>query len=111
MSRRQLLMIAVAVALIAAIAALVVLRKGGGEEAEGEPHPTALVTTAPVRAETMQDVVSVYGVVQADPAGSLTVAAPKAAIVTRMLVRSGESVTAGQPLADFFGPWLDETGQ
>jgi RND family efflux transporter MFP subunit len=99
MSRRQLAMIAVAVALIAGIVALVFLRKGG-EPAEGEPHPTALVTTAPVRAETVQDVVSVYGVVQADPAGSLTVAAPKAAIVVRTLVRSGETVAAGQPLVE-----------
>jgi RND family efflux transporter MFP subunit len=100
MTRRQLATIAAVVVVIAAIAALVFLRKGGGEAADAEPHPTALVTVAPVRAETVQDVTSVYGVVQADPAGSLTVAAPKAAIVSKVLVRSGETVAAGQPLVE-----------
>jgi RND family efflux transporter MFP subunit len=100
MTRRQLLMIVAAVAAIGAVVALVVLRRSGGEEAEAEAHPTAAVTVATVRSETVQDVVSVYGTVQADPAGSLTVAAPKAAIVSRMLVRSGESVAAGQALAE-----------
>lgn len=99
MSRRHLLMVAAAVIAIGAVVALVMLR-GGGEPADAEPHPTALVTVAPVRSETVQDVVSVYGVVQADPAGSLTVAAPKAAIVSRVLVRSGETVSAGQVLVE-----------
>jgi RND family efflux transporter MFP subunit len=99
MSRRHLLMVAAAVVAIGAVVALVMLR-GGGEPADAEPHPTALVTVAPVRSETVQDVVSVYGVVQADPAGSLTVAAPKAAIVSRVLVRSGETVSAGQVLVE-----------
>src|ERR1700726_3400356 len=97
MSRRHLLVVAAAVIAIGAVVALVMLR-GGGEPADAEAHPTALVTVAPVRSETVQDVVSVYGVVQADPAGSLTVAAPKAAIVSRMLVRSGETGAAGRVL-------------
>jgi len=100
MTRRQLLAISIAVVLIGAIVAVIVLRKGGGDAADAEPQPTALVTVASVRAETVQDVVSVYGVVQADPAGSQTIAAPKAAIVSRMLVHSGESVVAAQPLAE-----------
>jgi RND family efflux transporter MFP subunit len=100
MSRRHLLMVAAAVIAIGAVVALVLLRRGGGEAADAEPHPTALVTVAPVRSETVQDVVSVYGVVQADPAGSLTIAAPKAAIVSRVLVRSGETVAAGQALVE-----------
>ena len=100
MTRRQLVTIAIAIVAIAGIVALIVLRHGGGEDAEAEAHPTALVTVAPVRSETLQDVVSVYGVVQADPASSLTVAAPKAAIVSRVLVRSGETVSAGQALVE-----------
>jgi RND family efflux transporter MFP subunit len=100
MTRRQLVMIAVAVVVIGAVVALVFLRKGGADASDAEPHPTALVTVAPVRAETVQDVVSVYGVVQADPAGSLTVAAPKAAVVSKVLVRSGETVAAGQALVE-----------
>jgi membrane fusion protein (multidrug efflux system) len=100
MSRRQLLLIAVTVVVIAAIVTLVVMRRAGGAADEAEPHPTAVVTVAPARAETLQDVVSVYGVVQADPAGSITVAAPKAAIVSRVLVRSGETVASGQALVE-----------
>jgi len=99
MNRRQLAMAAAAVVVVALIVTVVLLRRGGGAD-EAEPHPTALVTVAPVRAETLQDVVSVYGVVQADPAGSVAVAAPKAAIVSRVLVRSGETVAAGQPLVE-----------
>jgi RND family efflux transporter MFP subunit len=100
MSRRGLLTIAVAVLLILGIVTLVMLRKGSGDAADAEAHPIAVVTLATVRRETVQDVVSVYGTVQADPASSLTVAAPKAAIVSRMLVRSGETVAAGQSLVE-----------
>ena len=45
MSRRHLLMVAAAVIAIGAVVALVMLR-GGGEPADAEPHPTALVTVA-----------------------------------------------------------------
>lgn len=99
MTRKQLLMIAAAVVVIGAVVALIVLRKGGEAE-DAEAHPTALVTVAAVRSETLQDVVSVYGTVQADPVGSLTVAAPKAAIVSKVLVRSGQTVSAGEALVE-----------
>jgi RND family efflux transporter MFP subunit len=99
-TRKQLLTIAAAVVAVAAVVALVMLRKGGGEAADAEANPTALVTVAAVRTETLQDVVSVYGVVQAGPAGSLTVAAPRAAIISKVLVRSGQAVAAGQPLVE-----------
>ena len=99
MTRGLLLFVAAAVAVVAAVFGLMQLR-GGGEAADAEAHPTALVTVAALRSETLQDVASVYGVVQADPAGSLTVAAPKAAIVSRVLVRSGEVVAAGAPLVE-----------
>jgi RND family efflux transporter MFP subunit len=100
MTRGLLLFLAAAVAVIGAVFGLTQIHWGGGEAAEAEAHPTALVTVAELRSETLQDVVSAYGVVQADPAGSLTVAAPKAAIVVRMLVRSGETVTTGEPLVE-----------
>jgi RND family efflux transporter MFP subunit len=99
MSRQRLMMLGAAVLVVAAVVALTVVRHGKAE-AEAEPIPTAIVTLAPVRSQSLQDVVSVYGVVQADPAGSVTVAAPKASIVSRMLVRSGETVAAGQPLVE-----------
>lgn len=99
MNRRTLALAAVAVVVVGAIAALVMSRRSASE-AEAEPQPTAFVTVAPLRRETLQDVVSVYGVVQADPAGSLAVAAPRAAIVSRVLVRAGETVSAGQALVE-----------
>jgi RND family efflux transporter MFP subunit len=100
MTRKPLLMIATAFALVAAVVVLILMRRGGSAAADAEPLPTALVTVAAVRTEVLQDVVSVYGVVQSDPAGSLTVAAPKAAIISRVLVRSGQAVSAGDPLIE-----------
>jgi RND family efflux transporter MFP subunit len=99
MTRQRLLMILAALAAVAAVVAVVLLRGKGGEE-DAEPNPIAVVTLAPMRHELVQDVVSVYGVVQADPAGSATLAAPKASIVSRVLVRSGQAVTAGQALME-----------
>ncbi|HEV7385962.1 MAG TPA: efflux RND transporter periplasmic adaptor subunit [Phenylobacterium sp.] len=100
MTRRSLLIISLAIVVMAGAAAGMVLLRGHGGEAAAEPNPTAIVTLAPVRRELVQDVVSVYGVVQADPAGSVTLAAPKATIVSRVLVRSGQTVTAGQVLME-----------
>ena len=99
MTRNRLLMIAAAIAVLAAVAALMMLRRGSHDEA-GEPSPTAVVTVALVHSQALQDVVSVFGLVQADSAGSTTIAAPRAAIVSRMLVRSGQPITSGQALIE-----------
>lgn len=99
MSRSRLLGGAAAILVVVAVVALVLMRRGGGA-AEEDVTPTAVVTTAVARSETVQDIVSVYGVVAADPAGSLNVAAPKQAIVGRVLVRTGQTVAAGQPLVE-----------
>jgi RND family efflux transporter MFP subunit len=99
MTRNRFLAIAAAILVVAAIVVLVVMRKGKGA-ADEDATPTAVVTTAVVKSEALQDVVSVYGVVAADPAGSINVAAPKQAIVGRVLVRTGQSVAAGQPLVE-----------
>ena len=96
MSRNRLLAFLV---VIAAVVALVLSRRGADKPDE-EPNPTAVITTAPVRSQRIEDVVSVYGVVQADPAGAATVAAPRAVIVERMLVRAGQTVARGQPLVE-----------
>jgi len=100
MNRNMLVRVAAAVLVVAAIVALVIWKRGGGEAADADVTPTAVVTTAPVSAGPLQDVVSVYGVVAADPAGSLNVAAPKQAIVGRVLVRTGQTVSAGQALVE-----------
>ena len=72
----------------------------GGKHEEATPSATATVTLAPVRSETLKDVASLYGVVQADPAGTTLIAAPRALIVGKVLVRSGQSVAAGQALIE-----------
>jgi RND family efflux transporter MFP subunit len=100
MNRNRIIGLAVALVLVVGVVALVLTRKGGGEAEGADVSPTATVTTAPVRSQTLQDVASVYGVVQADPAGASTLAAPRALIVTRVLAMSGQSVTAGQPLVE-----------
>lgn len=100
MTRNRLLAIAAASLIGVAIVALVLMRGAKGEEAEAGPAPTAVVTVAMARNQALSDVVSVYGVVQADPAGAVTVAAPKALIVSRVFVRAGQTVAAGQPLVE-----------
>ncbi len=97
MTRTRLLIIG-AVVLALMLVVFLVLSRGKGGETEADPTPTAVVTLAAVRTGQLQDVVSVYGVVQADPTGSITLAAPKAAIVSQVLVRSGQTVAAGQML-------------
>jgi RND family efflux transporter MFP subunit len=72
----------------------------GGQHEEAPPNPTATVTLAPVRSETLKDVASLYGVVQAEPAGTTLVAAPRALIVGEIMVRTGQSVGAGQALIE-----------
>jgi RND family efflux transporter MFP subunit len=99
MSRNRLLVIGAAVVLVA-IVAFMLLRRGGGSAAEPDPTPTAVVTTAAVRTGALQDVVTVYGVVAADPTGVITVAAPKQVIVQRVLVRTGQTVAAGQAVVE-----------
>jgi RND family efflux transporter MFP subunit len=102
MNRNRLVAIAVGLAVVGGVAALIVLRHGG-EAADKDSTPTADVTVAPVRSQTVSDVFTAYGVVQADPAGSVNLAAPKALIVTRVLVRVGQSVAAGQALVEAIG--------
>lgn len=84
-----------------AIVALASLLAGcGGKPEEASPNPTATVTLAPVRSETLKDVASLYGVVQADPAGTTLIAAPRALIVGTIRVRPGQTVAAGQALIE-----------
>ena len=99
MSRARLIALALGVALVVVVAALLFTRLGG-EAADEEASPTATVTTAPVRSGVVQDVATLYGVVQADPAASTTLAAPRAVTVERVLVSVGQTVAAGQPLVE-----------
>jgi len=98
MTRTRTAILAAVFVLVAVAAVLWLTRKNSAEAQDASP--TASVTTAPVRSEILKDVVSVYGVVQADPAATTMIAAPRAVIVARILVRAGEVVTAGQTLAE-----------
>lgn len=100
MNRNRLLLLAGAILLVALVVWIVLRRGKAADEADAEVNPVAVVTVAPVRSQSVQDVTAVYGVVQADPAGSITVAAPRAVIVSRMLARAGQTVVAGQALAE-----------
>lgn len=102
MTRQRLILYAGGALLAAAVILLVIMQrlKGGGEEDAGDVAPTATITAVPVRREPLQEVASVYGLVQADPAGVSTIAAPRPLIVLRVLVRPGQVVAAGQPLAE-----------
>jgi RND family efflux transporter MFP subunit len=100
MTRNRLLVIVAASLAVVAIVALVLMRGAQGGEAEAGPAPIAVVTVAVARSLALSDVVSVYGAVQTDPAAAVTVAAPKALVVSRVLVRSGQTVAAGQPLME-----------
>jgi multidrug efflux pump subunit AcrA (membrane-fusion protein) len=99
MNRNRLLLAVGGLVLIGLVAWVVVQRLKGAED-QGDANPTALITTAQVRSQTVEDTAVVYGVVQADPADSVTIAAPRAVIVSRMLVRAGQTVRAGEPLVE-----------
>ena len=85
---------------VAVLAGLVffLLRRGGSEAADSAPSPVASVTLAVVRAETLSEIVSAPGSVQAAAGAALTVPSPKAAVVTRVYVGLGQAVRAGEPL-------------
>lgn len=98
MTRGSIFTVVGALLVVAFIAALIVLRRGKSDDEAAAQ--TATVTLAPVRLQTIQDITSLYGTVQLDPTASRTVAAPRSLVVSRMLVRPGETVAAGQPLVE-----------
>ena len=100
MTRGRLIALAAVLILVVGLGALILTHRGGGDDGDqGEPTATATITTAPIRSGVLQDVTTVFGVVQADPGASRTLAAPRAVIVDEVLARPGQVVTAGEPLA------------
>jgi RND family efflux transporter MFP subunit len=96
-SRGRLITIASGALVVVAVAVLLLSRRGDTDQ-DQDVTPTAAITTAQVQSEDLQDIATVYGVVQADPSATSTVSAPRAVTVTSVLVRSGQAVVAGQPL-------------
>jgi RND family efflux transporter MFP subunit len=68
-------------------------------EDEDAPPTSALVTLAPARQAIVNETARAYGVITGSPAASRTVASPRAVVVLRLLVTSGQAVSAGAPLA------------
>ena len=100
MTRNRLIALAAILVLAIGAAALIFRHRGGGDDSDqADAATTASITTAPVRSGMLQDVATVYGVVQADPAASRTLAAPRAVIVEQVLASPGQVVSAGAPLA------------
>ena len=88
----------VAVAAAVVIVAFLLLRHAGAGKADAEPEPVASVTVAAVRDGSLSDIVTAPGVIQAAAGASVTIASPKAAVVTRVSVGLGQAVRAGEPL-------------
>ena len=89
-----------AAAVVAVLLFLLLHKKAGGEDADDDVQATATVTMAAVESENLATVVRAYGTIQPAADAAMTVAAPKAAVVTRMLVGLGQQVRAGQPLLE-----------
>ncbi len=100
MSRNAALVLVAVLVLAAGGAVLWLSRSGATRPDSAEAGPTASITTAVVRSETLKDVATVYGMVQANPEGTTTLAAPRAVIVVRILVLPGQAVAAGQALVE-----------
>jgi len=83
----------------AALAALIFWRLQSASAADSDaPAGRAFVTLAPVEAATISETVTAYGSISASQAGSRALAAPRAVIVTGVLVAVGQSVREGAPL-------------
>lgn len=59
---------------------------------------SVLVETATVVSQQVRQTISAYGVVEPDPNALTVVALPRAGLITRLFVRLGERVKAGDPL-------------
>jgi RND family efflux transporter MFP subunit len=66
---------------------------------EGEPTPTALVTTAAVQRGDIAETITAYGAAEVSPDGERTLTAPVEAVVDKVLAPVGALVRAGQPVA------------
>lgn len=86
-------------------------RKGGGDDedksAAVSPNATAVaVTLAPVRRDTISDVLELVGRLDPTPGASAILAAPAAAVVRQVLVQVGAEVLPHQALVELDAPQL-----
>lgn len=68
------------------------------EDAAGAPAASAFVKTATVEQKSIAVTVTVYGTVQPDPAEVHNISMPREGIISKVFVRPGQTVTAGEPV-------------
>ncbi|MGN6374557.1 MAG: efflux RND transporter periplasmic adaptor subunit [Sphingomonas sp.] len=68
----------------------------GADDADNAPDPVALVSLATVEQGPVSKTVTLYGTIDAGPSGTITLAAPAEATVTRVVTPVGTQVRAGQ---------------
>src|SRR4051794_20219727 len=91
--------------LVAAIA-LAACKKGGGEAAGEDELPPAAVTCTPVTAGTIEEIVSITGVIAPPPKVDAIVSSPVVGRVAQVTIEEGDHVAAGQLLAIVEDPSL-----
>ena len=91
---------ALAAIVVAGLAFMVLHKSNSGDTPEGEPQVTATVTVTPVRTEGVATTLRAYGVIQPSADAAITISAPRAAMVTRVVVGPGQQVRAGQALIE-----------
>jgi RND family efflux transporter MFP subunit len=77
-------------------AALLTACSGGGDQADETPTPVALVSLGTVQRGAVARTVTLYGNADAGPSGTIALAAPAEAIVSRIVAPVGTHVGAGQ---------------
>ena len=87
-------------AIVVAVLFLLLHKKSGADESGDDVQATATVSMAEVQSQTLSTVVRAYGTIQPAADAAVTISAPKAAVVTRLLVGLGQQVRAGQPLLE-----------
>lgn len=104
MTRNTLLMTIAALAVAGGVVGLAFWRHAQSAAADDkDPTPTAQITTAVIKSQTLGETLTLYGTIEADPAATINLAAPRAVTIARILVRPGQTVTAGQPLIELAG--------
>jgi RND family efflux transporter MFP subunit len=79
---------------------LTLWRRGTPAATQADPQVSAAITLATVKRQNIEDIISLYGTVQADPASATAITAPRPVIVVRVLARPGQSVAAGEALLE-----------
>lgn len=75
---------------------LIAACSGQGDESDNAPDPVALIALGDVEQGPVARTVSLYGTVDAGPSGTIALAAPAEATVSRIIAPVGAHVDAGQ---------------